>query len=418
MDAPSRGTRAPFESRARRLPTLAKYQRHLEATSGWLARSFAHGRGGSCAHWTPGLGWSRPYPETTGYAIPTMIELDSVVAGFDHALLARRAGEWLLSIQNADGSWNGGLHPARRGARASAFNTGQILKGMIALHRHTGEKRWIEAAARGARWLALGVGADGTWSHNDYRSPETPSYYTHVAWPMLEVVAVTGDGFVKDAAVRCLRAIVARRRHNGVVRGWGFTPDEPAFTHTIAYTLRGLLESARLLDEWSEFGRAAVPALEVLAKKAELHGGALPGAFDDEWRGDTRFSCLAGSAQTAINLLLWERRESDLRIVNAAAKLVDSVCAEQNIDSPLDGLRGGVAGSAPSWGRYMRMRWPNWAAKYHCDALMLVLERVESELPEPPAVRRALDDVPSLVLHAASSPSSPRLRAAPSAARS
>jgi hypothetical protein len=44
------------------------------------------------------------------------------------------------------------------------------------------------------------------------------------------------------------------------------------------------------------------------------------------------------------------------------------------------GLRGAVAGSAPLWGDYMRMRYPNWAAKYHCDALMGVMARVEREL--------------------------------------
>src|SRR2546429_684052 len=47
------------------------YERHLAATAGWLLKSIDHGKGGSCAYfWLPG-GWSRPYPETSGYLIPT-----------------------------------------------------------------------------------------------------------------------------------------------------------------------------------------------------------------------------------------------------------------------------------------------------------------------------------------------------------
>ena len=35
----------------------------------------------------------------------------------------------------------------------------------------------------------------------------------------------------------------------GAVRDWGFWPGKPAFTHTIAYTLEGFLESAILFGE-------------------------------------------------------------------------------------------------------------------------------------------------------------------------
>ena len=36
-------------------------------------------------------------------------------------------------------------------------------------------------------WLAAGVDDSGYWPVNDYLARRTPAYYTHVAWPMLEV---------------------------------------------------------------------------------------------------------------------------------------------------------------------------------------------------------------------------------------
>ena len=363
------------------LPTLDTYARHLRASAQWLLRSVRHGRGGSCAHFGLHAGWSRPYPETTGYLVPTLLRLEPHLPDLPLRPAAERAGRWLLTLQNPDGSWNGGLHPARA-SRPSVFNTGQILKGLVALHRAGAPGPWLDAARRGARWLATGVGYDGLWTGGDYRSASTPSYYTHVAWPMLEVWSETRESDVRAAAVRVLQALLARRRDNGAFEGWGFGAGERAFTHTIAYTLRGLLESARLLDDWEGYGAPAVQALERMLRKAELAGGRLPGELDLEWRATSRAQCLTGSAQTALNLLLWERRERDLRIVSAAARLVDAVCATQRLDHPIAGVRGAVAGSWPVWGRYMSLRYPNWAAKYHCDALLLLRERVERELEE------------------------------------
>jgi hypothetical protein len=357
---------------------LARYRAHLGAALDWLLASIAHGRGGSAAHWSPLGGWSRPYPETTGYLITTLLALDARYPERGLVGRARELGGWLLSIRNPDGSWNGGLHPARR-PKPSVFNTGQIVSGLVDLARATREARWLDAALAGARWLAAGVGPDGLWKAGDYRSAETPSYYSYVAWPMLEAAREAGDPGIEAAARRVLARILARVRPNGAIERWGFGDGERAFTHTIAYTLRGLLESARLLAAWDDFGAPAVPALERLAAESERTGGALPGELDLSWNATGRYVCLTGNVQTAFNLLLWEERAPDRRVVDAAARLVDRVCRSQPLRHPLRGLRGGVAGSSPPWGRYMTLRWPNWAAKFHADALLRLAARLERE---------------------------------------
>jgi hypothetical protein len=362
-----------------RLPTVERYRRHLEATARWLLRSVRHGRGGSCAYYMPLLGWSRPSPETSGYLIPTLLKLDDWMPAHGFRTAAVGLGQWLLGIQLEEGAWQGGLWPNRH-PKPSPFNTGQILVGMTALYRATRDPRWLTAASRGASWLAGNVSDNGPSTGSDDRACPMPSHYTHVAWPMLEVWRLNDEPAVREAAERILQEVVMRRDANGSFAGWGLDGDGPASTHTIARTLRGLLESARLLDAWSEYGEPAVEALERLARQTEFSGGALPGAFDTDWQGAKHYCCLAGNAEIALCLLIWEQRERDLRIVNPAAKLIDYVCARQQIHNPWPGIRGGVAGSAPLWQGYMRLRYPNWAAKYHCDALMRMIERIESEM--------------------------------------
>ena len=75
-----------------------------------------------------------------------------------------------------------------------------------------------------------------------------------------------------------------------------------------------------------------------------------------------------------------ERRQPDLRIVNGAAKLLDFVGHVQRNAWVPAGMQGAVAGSYPLWGRYMRMRYPNWAGKYFCDALLMMQQRLTLEL--------------------------------------
>jgi hypothetical protein len=354
------------------------HERHLAATAAWVIESIEHGDGGSCAYFSLLGGWSRPYPETTGYLIPTLLTLSRVLPGFDGERRAAELGSWLLSLQNPAGWWRGGLHPPKADAGPSVFNTAQILQGLVALHDLSGEKRWLEAAARACRWLAVGVDESGLWPQKDYRATETPSYYTYAAWPMLEVSARVGDDSTRDAARGVLDAILARRQPNGAFGGWGFSEGEAAFTHTIAYTLQGLIGSARVLDDWDAYGQPAEAGLLALTERAELANGRLAGRLDGDWTPAARFVCLTGNAQIALCLLDWDERQPDPRLVSAAESLVDAICATQHLGAPLTGLRGAVGGSAPIWGRYMMLRYPNWAAKYQCDALIRLISRLDA----------------------------------------
>ncbi len=331
----------------------------------WLARS-ERKTGGSAAFAAPLLGWSKAYPETTGYICSTLVEAVNRLQTTAPMELAQRFGHWLVSIQEPDGCWRGGKYPYATNAGPSVFNTGQILFGLVALARVDAAGPWNAAAAKAATWLANGVSADGEWAGGHYRGHQ-PAYYTHVAWPMLEYWAVTDEERVRTAAERVLARTAKALQPNGAIEGWSFTPNEPAFTHTIAYTLQGFLESARLTGA-SEWRDVALPGLERLRRAAELAHGRLPGAFSADWQANKTYECVTGSAQISSCFLLAFNADSDIRWVNAAAKLVDRVInAQADIWSLAPS--GGIPGSSPLHGDYMRFRYPNWAAKFGIDAV-------------------------------------------------
>jgi len=361
------------------------YDRHLRATYGWLLRSIRPGSGSS-AFFSPLLGWSLPYPETTGYIIPTLLDTGTFIGDSSAPARAVALGEWLLSIQQQPGCWFGGHHPPRE-LRPSVFNSAQILKGLVRLHLETGDERWLEAAYRGATWLAGGVDESGFFRDGNYHRGFNPGYYTQVAWPMLEVWRLTQEPMIRDAAVRVLDRILGTRNVNGTFAAWGFTPEAPAYTHTIGYLLRGLIESARILDRWERYGKPAAATLMALRARSACAHGRLAGAYDERWEAQSSYSCLTGNAQIALCFLILCERDGDARWREAAFALLDRTVRTQLLAVPLGGLRGAVAGSNPPWGGYLPLRYPNWAAKYLCDALLRALR-----LPSRTMLEASLDD--------------------------
>lgn len=81
--------------------------------------------------------WSgfKSYPETTGYLIPSLL-------AYGEGELCKRLADWLVSIQNKDGSFNG-LDDIPR-----VFDTGAIMEGLYAIGRKKEAdkaKAWIES---------------------------------------------------------------------------------------------------------------------------------------------------------------------------------------------------------------------------------------------------------------------------------
>lgn len=339
---------------------------HLAEAIAWLCRAQnASGDGGVSISYSLVRGWGRSYPETTGYIIPTFLNYTKLTGNQDYANRAFRMADWEISIQRKDGSFDGG--PLGSGLGSFVFDTGQVVFGLLAAHRVSGDSRYGDAARRAGDWLVDVLDSDGAWRRHTYNGiPHV--YYARVAWALAELGVHTGESSYLEAARRNIRWVLSRQNDKGWFDDAGFHTHTHArpYTHTIAYTIRGVLETGRCLGETGFIDAAARAAAALHAKATN---GSFQGTYDCEWRSRDAYACLTGNAQiSTIFLRLFDLR-GDRAYLDAAQRVNRFLCQCQ----PTQGapaVRGAISGSYPIWGEYQRLAFPNWAAKFFADALM------------------------------------------------
>jgi len=351
-------------------PARGDLSASLDEAMAWLCRAQdASGNGGVSKSYIAGKGWHHPYPETTGYIIPTFLDYAARGTGReDFVKRAVRMGEWELSIQTPEGGiQQGPRHPDGPHFPPIVFNTGMVLKGFIRLHAKTREPRFLDGAVRAGDFLVERQDADGAWRRASYQAiPHT--YHSRVAWSLLMLHEATGDARYRSAGVRHLDWVVSVQSDNGFFTDARFFPGKLPNTHSLAYTARGLVEGYARLRElrWLD---AAVKVSEPVRRVFETQGH-LPGVFTPDWTPVARWTCLTALAQ---NALVWYRLGAvleDAGWTTQADRALDYLVRVQDRATRRPGLRGGIYGSHPVWGRYAPLQVPNWAVKFFADAMM------------------------------------------------
>ena len=346
-------------------------EKNLNNAALFLINSNKKTRGSSAYYsriYNPINGWSNPYPETTGYIIPTLISL-SKIDGYE--FLENNIiniSDWLLSIQNQDGSFCGGLYPNNK-QNKSIFNTAQIIIGLLAASNYFKDDKFLDAAHNAANWLSDNQEDSGDWIKYQYYKEFSPSYYTRVAWPMLEVAKLTNNNIIKDSAIKSLDNILSKVKKNHFIKDAGFKKNNYAFLHTICYTIRGFLESSLILDR-SDYWDTAYDLAYYFLRKYEIDH-RLGGAYYEDLKSINWYRCLTGEAQLCIIWLKIFNNNDDIRFVNASSKLLDDICKTQPMHDSLFLKKGGLKGSQPYFGRYIPFRQPNWSTKFFIDAILL-----------------------------------------------
>jgi len=358
----------------RRKQPVDSHRKHLVATIEWLCRAQDARRGetdagGVSAGWSFEDGWLPSYPETTGYIIETFIEAARRLGQPDLEKRAGRMIDWELSIQQADGAFPG--HFGEPGSRPVIFNTGQIMHGMNVGFEQFGRRECLEAAVRAGHWLDAQQDDDGAFRKFEHNN--VPHVYnTRGTWALVKTAQLAGDDRLRRAAIRNLDWALAQQTPSGWFARNAFVEGRQPFTHTIAYAIRGFLESGLLLGD-ERYVDAAVRAARGVAGKQRADGW-LPGTFGEGWVSQDNYCCLTGVAQICI---CWSRLRDAAGEQNFEANIESGIAylkSSQRLDDPVDEVRGGIAGSWPIWGAYSRFEFPNWAAKFFADALMLNMD--------------------------------------------
>lgn len=350
-------------------------EEHIHEAVSWLRRAFrATDEQGVAARYTFKEGWLSAYPETTGYIIPTLIQYARFSEDSFYHVMALKLADWLLGLQEDSGGFPGGHLDQKRGP--VVFNTGQILIGLLAAYRLSKDEEYLNAAHRTGQWLTEAQDDDGAWRRCTYKN-RLHAYHTRVAWPLVDCGLLCDEKSFLEAGRKNLDFALALQRENGWFDENTLDEERVPFTHSLAYVARGLLEAGMLLDEDRYVEGARKLALALLQDFEARR--FLAGQYDEAFRPVESFSCLTGCAQTSIvwlKLYLLGSGEEE-RLAKAAQRLNRQVMHCQDLHTNNPGIRGGVPGSWPLWGPYVRYGYPNWATKFLIDALLLEREVLE-----------------------------------------
>jgi hypothetical protein len=357
-------------------PAEPEHRPHLNEAIGWLERAqdatpddgFA--RGYSIA-WNPYLrsrGWQPSYPETTGYIIPTLYEAAAALDRPDLAARATKAAHWEVAVQLPSGAVQGGV--IGEGRSPAVFNTGQVIFGWLRAWEVTGETAFAEAARRAGRFLASSLDENGDWrsGNSQFARPDSTLYNARATWALAEAGSRLGEPEFLSAAHRHLRAVARRQHPNGWFPDCCLSDPTRPLLHTLAYTIRGLLEGGRVLQD-EELLRSAELAAQALAG-AVRSDGWLPGRFASDWSTGAEWSCLTGEAQMANNWMRLFMIRGDRKWLEPVPAVLQFLKRTQNRTHDDPGIRGGIKGSGPLDGDYGRFEILNWATKYFVDALL------------------------------------------------
>ncbi|HCP40721.1 MAG TPA: hypothetical protein DIT65_02915 [Cryomorphaceae bacterium] len=344
----------------------------LQHAAQWLIHSQEQGSTDGCGTYYFTCGWTSDYPETTGYIIPSLLRY----AAYEKAQWSEQAiksaleaGEWLLTLQREDGGWPGGYIEQNR--PSVVFNSGQILRGMLALYTYNQDLRWKGAAERCIGWIWQQLDEQGRFATNDYMGA-IRVYGTYVVAPIL-------DWLPHFNQHREAWHVLANRHLNWVCTqqnkvGWFANCDntqhknDKPIIHTIAYTIDGIWNSGVALNNEAFKASALVPA-RVLAMDF-LTRGILNGRYTSTWAGTEAF-IPTGGAQLAIVWHSMYKETGDALWKEAFEKMNTLLCviARRGARQFKDSL-GALPGSFPMWGRYEPFGLPNWATKYFLDTLL------------------------------------------------
>ena len=354
--------------------------RNLEAAFAWIcAAQDARPDGGVAGCYNLIRGWGESYPETTGYIIPTFLHYARTFGNTEAHDRAIRMADWETSIQLPTGAVRSGMLNINVGP--AVFNTGQVLFGWVSAYQETGRQDYATAMRRAGEWLVSIQEEDGAWRRHlsMLTTSSVQSYNSRTAWGLALAGRELDDKTFIESAMKNCDWVLAQQHDNGWFEQNAFSDDEVPLLHTIGYVLEGLLGVGELLSR-ERYVEAAITGIAPLVDIYQRTGG-LRGRYDSNWNATVSWRCLTGEAQIALVLCRLYHLTGDSRYIKTAKALLEGIAKHHDTMTPHSECYGAVAGSEPIWGGYGPFNYLNWAAKFYMDALLLFLFKVDVQGP-------------------------------------
>lgn len=339
---------------------------YLYAALDWLMRAqdVTHD-GGVSAQYDLLRGWDDSYIETTGYILVSFFEAAKVLGEEELRRRAINMADFLVKVQLTSGAFSSGTPQDKPTPRV--FNTGEDIRGLMRAYLETKKQKYLHSAVKAADWLVSVQEKDGSWLKDEFQGRKH-AYHSRTAWALLSVWQVTKSAKYRSSAVRSLDWVLAQQINSGWFAECDFTSPLQPFTHAIDYTISGLMESGRILKSKKYQAAAKRAADALLHYYRKIH--FMPATFNPNWLSDDRYTCLTGDAQIALTWMELYEHTKKREYLEAADEILTDVKSTVDLLTNDLSIRGAVPGAYPIYGGYSRWNYPNWATKFFFDALL------------------------------------------------
>ncbi len=354
---------------------------HLCKCIEWIEQSCIHGNGGSASHYSLIKGkWLHPFPETTGYIIPTLYDYAKKFSLPKYSELATRLTDWLGKVQLDNGAcMQGNYNEAKGKTKPIIFNTGQNMLGFIRAYAETKNKKYLDNAKRAADFLVLSTDAEGVWDKNLHRGLKH-TINSRCSWALLMINEILQNEDYLRVAKANLNWTMQQQAENGWFQHGTSRVGGLPNTHFLSYTCEGLIESYRIIKD----NRYLDAAIKTAARMLDIFDERkmLFAFWDENWENhgkyfrnsEGKFICVTGNIQISLVWMMLFEETGNMRYKEAASRMLNFIKTIHNVKTSKKGVLGGVKGSFPVYGSYSILSFPNWAAKYFCDALMMKIK--------------------------------------------
>ena len=294
----------------------------LQQAIQWLAKNHLNGIAVPVTHRN-----RTPYPEVTGYYIPTLLSIGEMS-------LAENFARWLVEQQNADGSFS-----LDNPNISYVFDTGQVIRGWVSILDRLPEL--AEPLQRACQWIIQGAdpvtgkfkrpAPNGDWSLGP-RGEVNEGIHLYVIQPLRDAARLLQNPSIQIAADKALASYL----QDPSLTQFKMTN---ALTHFYGYIQEALFETGCI-----EEAKRGMASLEPF----QQDNGAVPGYHDVQW------VCSTGLAQLA---KVWYFLGDVMRADRAMQFL-----------QQLQNASGGFYGSYGVDATYFPTEEISWAVKYAIEA--------------------------------------------------
>ncbi|WP_375724541.1 terpene cyclase/mutase family protein [Arcobacter sp. KX21116] len=303
--------------------------------------------------------WQDAYPETTGYIIPSLLDVYRKNNKIEIYNSVELAVKWLKKIQNADGSFND------LNGKKQIFDVGQILIGFNYLYQFYSEFKIKDNLLLSLNWLLSVQNEDGSFTKYSYNNiPHT--YYSRVGAAVIKSGYLLNDKNIIEKGMKNIEWTMKMQLKNGFFKYSSFSNHDP-YLHTMIYILEGLFDAYELTQEDRIFKSILKFSNKLL--EISIRDGILYSQYDENYNISNKEYCMTGLAQWVGICYKIFNVNNNVNYKIDGDKTLDFVKLKQIVSSNKN-LSGGIMGSIPFYGKYMGYSIPNWGIKFFIDALL------------------------------------------------